>query len=428
MSLLEELPEDLIEEEEYKFTGKIIDIHTDNGDLEGNWYFLPIYKENQSNGTMIWQIGYIHKDQRLMIKHGTISTSKGKVGKLSYDYIKVEINESGRSYQQQAYIQAKKRYIDKIRENYSTGDKSTNGMMIPVQLAKPYMGKFGKKSITEKHLMRGVSCQPKIDGIRARIWRTPDGIKIYSRKGLEFNWLDHIKSKLEDLLLLLPDQCGLDGELYSDKLTFEALTSAIKTRVRMHENNKLISYHIFDIVLPKVILEDRIKFLYDTYCTWKKDNQDDIYIKLVKSYKVHTYEEIEQTHDYFVSIGYEGLIMRKFLGIIEGNPTEKELEETWYKGNKNNNLIKYKKFIDEEGEVIAINSGKDREEGLAIFTILSKSGKTFECRPSETFEQRAYYYQHQSEFIGKEYTYKYFELTDAGIPRFPVGIGFRDYE
>jgi DNA ligase-1 len=131
-------------------------------------------------------------------------------------------------------------------------------------------------------------------------------------------------------------------------------------------------------------------------------------------------------HDYFVSLGYEGLIMRKFLGME--NPTQKQLEETWYKGNKNNNLIKYKKFIDDEGEIIAITSGKDREEGLAIFTILSKTGKTFECRPSGLFEQRAYYYQNPVEFIGKEYTYRYFELTDAGVPRFPVGISFRDYE
>ena len=32
------------------------------------------------------------------------------------------------------------------------------------------------------------------------------------------------------------------------------------------------------------------------------------------------------------------------------------------------------------------------------------------------------------EYIGKEATIRFFQLTPDGIPRFPFAVGFRDYE
>ena len=36
--------------------------------------------------------------------------------------------------------------------------------------------------------------------------------------------------------------------------------------------------------------------------------------------------------------------------------------------------------------------------------------------------------RHGAEYVGKKLTVRYQELTDDGIPRFPVGIAIRDYE
>jgi DNA ligase-1 len=33
-----------------------------------------------------------------------------------------------------------------------------------------------------------------------------------------------------------------------------------------------------------------------------------------------------------------------------------------------------------------------------------------------------------AELIGKRLTVRYQELTDGGVPRFPVGVAVRDYE
>jgi DNA ligase-1 len=37
-------------------------------------------------------------------------------------------------------------------------------------------------------------------------------------------------------------------------------------------------------------------------------------------------------------------------------------------------------------------------------------------------------FQNGSEYVGKKLTIRFQELTDEGLPRFPVGIAFRDYE
>jgi hypothetical protein len=57
-----------------------------------------------------------------------------------------------------------------------------------------------------------------------------------------------------------------------------------------------------------------------------------------------------------------------------------------------------------------------------------KMGSTFCVRPEGTIEQREYFYAHKENYFGKMLTVKFQNLTDLGIPRFPVGIVFRDYE
>ena len=90
--------------------------------------------------------------------------------------------------------------------------------------------------------------------------------------------------------------------------------------------------------------------------------------------------------------------------------------------------MKVKEFFDEEGSIIEVSDGEGREKGLALFNVRNNTGKLFNVRPKGNFSQRAFWFTHPEECIGKRYTYRYFELTEYGIPRFPVGIAFRDYE
>ena len=55
-------------------------------------------------------------------------------------------------------------------------------------------------------------------------------------------------------------------------------------------------------------------------------------------------------------------------------------------------------------------------------------GQTFAVRPTGTHEERKVLFENGDEYIGQQLTVKYQELTDEGIPRFPVGIAIRNYE
>ena len=63
---------------------------------------------------------------------------------------------------------------------------------------------------------------------------------------------------------------------------------------------------------------------------------------------------------------------------------------------------------------------------LIVWKCKTKNGKEFNVRPKGTNEERAKFYKEAKKYIGKKLTVEYQELTDDGIPRFPVGKNFRN--
>jgi DNA ligase-1 len=139
---------------------------------------------------------------------------------------------------------------------------------------------------------------------------------------------------------------------------------------------------------------------------------------LLSQTKVSNSSEILRALSFSESQGYEGIMIRFLSG-----------DRSKYSNGRNSRLLKLKSFSDEEGTIVSVKEGKGREKGLAIFEISSeKCSKTFFVRPEGSFEQRKEWFLNSSSLLGKKYTYKFFEYSDEGIPRFPIGIGFRDYE
>ena len=83
---------------------------------------------------------------------------------------------------------------------------------------------------------------------------------------------------------------------------------------------------------------------------------------------------------------------------------------------------------EEEGEIIGIDEGKGREKGIALITVRDPRGNEFNVRPAATFEQRKVWFDHPDLIIGKKMTYQFQNLSEFGVPRFPVGKDIRDYE
>ena len=92
-----------------------------------------------------------------------------------------------------------------------------------------------------------VLVQPKLDGIRCKInlesllMTTSEENPIYS--------IPHIKESIEKArnIFLKYDITELDGELYSNDMTFEEICSAV-LRDEPVEEGKKIEYHIFDFL------------------------------------------------------------------------------------------------------------------------------------------------------------------------------------
>ena len=91
-------------------------------------------------------------------------------------------------------------------------------------------------------------------------------------------------------------------------------------------------------------------------------------------------------------------------------------------------LQKYKEFLDTEYPVIGFKEGEGAEAGCVIWLCRTPEGREFACRPRGTREDRQALFADGASYVGKPLTVRYQELTDEGLPRFPVGITFRDYE
>ena len=97
-------------------------------------------------------------------------------------------------------------------------------------------------------------------------------------------------------------------------------------------------------------------------------------------------------------------------------------------GKRSADLQKVKTFLDGEYRIVDYLEGTGNEAGCVIWVCETLEGRQFRVRPRGTQEERKLLFQNGDEYIGKMLTVRYQELTDDGVPRFPVGIAIRDYE
>jgi DNA ligase-1 len=97
---------------------------------------------------------------------------------------------------------------------------------------------------------------------------------------------------------------------------------------------------------------------------------------------------------------------------------------------RSKNLQKYKKFMDEEFEVVGHHEGTGAHAGTAIFECRSNVNreKIFGVTMQGTLESKRGMMENVLKYYGKMLTVKYQEKSNEGVPRFPVGLEFRDYE
>ena len=244
--------------------------------------------------------------------------------------------------------------------------------------------------------------QPKLDGVRC-IFK--NGV-LTSRQGKVFPNMDHIAQDLKDVDLVL------DGELYSNTLNFQQFVGLVRKKKHNDAEKQLlrqVKFHVYDCVNDKPFSE-RNESINNLFSKRMYAFSEPLLTEECKSK-----EDLKKFHDKYVADGKEGLIIRNKDGLYQLAARSKDLQ-------------KYKEFEDAEYKVTGFTDGEGSEKGLVIWICETSAGKSFHVRPRGTHEARAEIFNEAKDYVGKSLTVRYQELTEEGIPRFPVGIAFRDYE
>lgn len=301
---------------------------------------------------------------------------------------------------QQALKEASSKFRKKCDEGYSEDKDDLSIPRLPM-LAQNY------EKMKHKVVWPCFS-QIKLDGIRVFATKiNGDTIKYTSRKGKPIETLSHITPTLLEIMSI--DET-FDGEIYTPSLSFQDICAATK---KQRDDSFKLELWIYDVANEKLSFEERYKRYYSAI---KVKSYENIAapVKAVESILVHNEEELYNAHDEFVSQGYEGLICRSRTGGYE------------YK-KRSDRLLKLKSFDDAEYRIVSGYPGSGSAENHVTFVCVTDTEQEFGCVMRGSHKYRASLLSNLDKIIAANtyITVKFFGLTDAGLPRFPVGLDFR---
>lgn len=301
------------------------------------------------------------------------------------------------SKQEQALLEAESKVTLKLREGYfETVLEAESEEVIMPMLAKVFEEEMHK-------VIYPCYIQPKLDGMRALAIVKNGKVKLMSRTNKEITTMQHIVADLEKREL--PDVI-LDGELYAHGITFQENMRLLK-KYRKGES-EAIKYHVYDMISDKPFSER----LYDYINLDASIVEDSVAVDFVSTFIAIDIEELNLECNSFISEGFEGAMVR--------------WGEDGYKVNgRSDSLLKMKKFLDATYKIVdVVASEKSPSQGVLV-CLDEKLNVTFNTGMKFSHVEREEILKSKDKYIGKTAEIRFFEFTDAGLPRFPVCVGFR---
>lgn len=174
---------------------------------------------------------------------------------------------------------------------------------------------------------------------------------------------------------------------------------------------RLLTLVVFDAPLVEGDFETRLQAARDALARSKVDTSiAKVLPHTICRGKGHVLEELDR----ITNLDGEGVMLR--------NPTAE------YKGGRTSDLLKVKKFHDAEARVVGQEEGKGRNAGRLgslVCTMMSGDGKQFKVGSGFTDSEREW---ENCPHVGSVISYRYFELTNDGKPRFPTFARVRPSE
>ena len=362
----------------------------------------PLYKRDSKGKVRIWtmEVGFNNENE------AGIRTISGLVDgqKVTSAWNLTEAKNVGRSNattaKTQAEFEAQAEWTKNVDKDYFVDVNAIDSYTA----FKPMLAHdFTKTPVTS-----GIT-QPKLDGIRMVV----NTRGLYSRSNKEIVAVPHIAEALADFVKDHPT-VTLDGELYNHELkdNFQKITSLVRKTVNLGadelaESKELVQYHIYDMfdsANPDMTFMQRYNWIQKNV---HLVNKKAVGIHLVASAICETTEEIDVMYGEYTTAGYEGQMVR---------------QDTVYENKRSKGLLKRKEFITEEYEVVQVHEGQGNWAGYAKrLTLKMADGTTFssgirgsQAKLKELLENPNIDWA----------TCRYFELSNDGVPRFPVTIDY----
>lgn len=296
---------------------------------------------------------------------------------------------------EQAVAEAKAKRTKKLKEGYFTSlEEAKNTKVIMPMLAKDYKKENKKIDWANDKIF----VQPKLDGIRCLAFPGEQKRTLISRANRPIDTCDHISDVIASLDFPYP----IDGELYIHGESFQEITRLVK-KYRPGQTEK-IEYHIYDVLVEDKSFEERIDLLTQVYTKLHSYPE----IVLVPTYRVSLKIVLEARHSHWVSEGYEGTMVR--------------WGDKGYKINgRCDSLLKYKDFMDMKVRIINVVPMEARPDRAMLVCEMS-NGTRFKATPKCTTENKQKILRERAKYMDTTVEVRYFELTDDGVPRFPVAL------
>ena len=251
--------------------------------------------------------------------------------------------------------------------------------------------------------------QPKLDGLRCVVYLV-NGAPVYqSRTGGAFTVLQHLDHAIQQILSQNPTLV-LDGELYTRQIPFEELAGIIKKKTLTESDKqkiKCVQYHVYDLVIAGAPFRERLSALQQVI------SLSGTFVTPVLTHLANGPADFKEKFSEYVAQGYEGIMLRNTEGLYQEN-------------YRSNDLMKYKEFFENEYKIVDFKEAVGRDAGTVIWECETPEGRRFSVRPRGTQEARREWFCRAPSLVGKQLTVIFQELSEMGVPRFPVGKAIRD--
>lgn len=267
---------------------------------------------------------------------------------------------------------------------YFTASCACAASSMQVQLAKVYDPDSASP-------VRDYLVSEKYDGVRA-IWT---GEQLLTRNGNRIQAPEWFVDPLPDV--------WLDGELWTQRQDFEALSSIVRTHTPNDSLWRQVSYKVFDMPDTQLPFEQRYKNYSDLITQINAEH-----IKAVEQQRFTSIQALNDHLQTLVKNGAEGLMLH--------------LASAPHSAGRSNALLKLKPYFDDEAVVIEHLPGKGKYTNmLGALRVRNQRGIEFSVGSGFTDNERA-----NPPPVGSIITYKYHGYTNNGLPRFASFLRVRD--